>query len=171
MGLFDLFKGKNAEAPIPEEVTFPVTLEAVSTGKYVTMSQVPDEVFSTGVLGVCCGIDPEEGRVYAPISGKVIQLADTLHAIGIEAGGIELLIHVGIDTVEMNGEGFCAAVKEGQYVKKGDLLLTMDLDKIHAAGHPATVIMAITNSDDFTAVESVAASAVHPGDGVLWVSK
>lgn len=170
MGLFDILKGKN-NAAAPEEVVFPATLGAVSKGNYVSMSKIPDEVFSTGILGTCCGIDPEEGNVYAPISGKIIQLADTLHAIGIEAGGMELLIHVGIDTVEMNGKGFHAMVKEGQHVKKGDLLLTMDLDMIHAAGHPATVIMAITNSEDFSAVESVASDYVHPGDGVLCIKK
>lgn len=170
MGLFDILKGKNS-GTVPEEVVFPVTLGAVSKGKYVSMSKISDEVFSTGILGTCCGIDPEEGKVYAPVSGKIIQLADTLHAIGIEAGGMELLIHVGIDTVEMNGKGFHAMVKEGQNVKKGDLLLTMDLEMIRTAGHPATVIMAITNSEDFSVVESVASRYVHPGDGVLWIKK
>ena len=104
-------------------------------------------------------------------SGKISQVADTLHAIGIEAAGIELLIHVGVDTVEMNGEGFLPMVKAGQSVKKGDLLLKMDLDKIHGAGYPTTVIMAVTNSDDFSAVESVAAGHVNVGDDVLRVSK
>lgn len=170
MGIFDFAKGK-ASAQTAEVITFPAALGAVSKGMFVDMEQIPDEVFSAGVLGVCCGVDPDEGEVYAPISGKIIQVADTLHAIGIEAAGIELLIHVGVDTVEMNGEGFQPMVKLGQNVKKGDLLLTMDLDKIHSAGYPATVIMAVTNSGDFSDVESVAAGHVDVGDDVLRVCK
>lgn len=135
------------------------------------MNQIPDEVFSAGVLGTCCGIEPEEGRVYAPINGKISQLADTLHAVGLEAGGMEILIHVGVDTVDMNGDGFKSEVKPGQTVRKGDLLLTMDLAKIHEVGHPATVIMAVTNSDDFASVEEVASGVVQCGNEALRVSK
>ena len=138
---------------------------------FVPMNQIPDEVFSAGVLGACCGNEPEEGRVYAPIDGKISQLADTLHAVGLEAGGMEILIHVGVDTVDMNGNGFKSEVKPGQTVRKGDLLLTMDLAKIHEAGHPATVIMAVTNSDDFASVEEVASGVVQCGNEVLRVSK
>ena len=116
-------------------------------------------------------MDPGEGRVYAPIDATVTQLTDTLHAVGLEAGGMEILIHVGVDTVEMNGEGFTNTVKEGQQVKKGELLLTMDLDKIREAGHPATVILAVTNTDDFAGVEETGSGAVQPGDGVLRVNK
>lgn len=170
MGIFDFVKGK-ASAEAAEVITFPAVLGAVSKGTFVDMEQIPDEVFSAGVLGICCGVDPDEGKVYAPISGKISQIADTLHAVGIEAAGIELLIHVGVDTVEMNGEGFRPMVKAGQNVKKGDLLLTMDLDKIHGAGHLATVIMAVTNSGDFSGVESAAAGHVDVGDDVLRVSK
>ena len=166
MGLFDRFKKSEVEA-----VTFPAALGAPAKGTFVPMDQIPDEVFSTGVLGVCCGIDPENGNIYAPIGGKISQLADTLHAVGLEARGIEVLIHIGVDTVEMNGDGFRAGVKEGQTVKKGDLLLTVDLEKIKAAGHPSTVILAVTNSDSFAAVESVASGAMQPGEDVLRISK
>lgn len=82
------------------------------------MKEIPDPTFSQGVLGVCCGIEPETGKVYSPMDGTIRQLADTLHAIGIEAGGVELLIHVGIDTVGMNGDGFRSHIKEGQTVKR-----------------------------------------------------
>ena len=170
MGLFDFLKTKEKE-PTPAAVTFPAVLGAVAKGAFVPMDQIPDEVFSTGVMGVCCGIDPEEGKVYSPVDGKVTQLTDTLHAIGLEAGGIEILIHVGVDTVEMNGDGFTNAVKENQSVKKGDLLLTMDLKKIHEAGHPSIIIIAVANSDDFSSVEAVAAGTVSPGDDLLRVSK
>lgn len=168
--LFDFFKGKKAEKA-PEPVQFPAELGAAAGGTAVPMEQIPDPMFSQGILGVCCGIEPQEGKVYAPVSGKITQLADTLHAVGIEAAGMELLIHVGVDTVEMQGNGFQAKVKEGQTVNKGDLLLTMDLDKIKAAGHPATVILAVTNTDDFASVEQIGAGIVKPGDAVLKVSK
>ena len=135
------------------------------------MNQIPDEIFSAGVLGVCCGVEPDVGNVYAPIGGKVTQVADTLHAVGLEVGGIEVLIHVGIDTVDMAGDGFHVGVKEGQTVQKGDLLLTMDLNKIRDAGHPAVVVMAVTNSDDFTSVEPLASGEVQPGDDILRISR
>lgn len=169
MGFLDFLKGKGAG---PEgAMAFPASLGAPAAGRFVSMRRIPDEVFSAGVLGTCCGIDPEEGKVYAPIDGKVSQLADTLHAVGLEAGGMEILIHVGVDTVDMNGDGFQSAVRLGQAVRRGDLLLTMDLAKIQAAGHPATVIMAVTNSDDFTSVEEAASGAVQCGNEVLRVSK
>lgn len=167
MGLFDFLKGKETS----RAETAQVVLGAPSRGEFVPMEQVPDEVFSQGIMGVCCGITPSEGKVYAPVDGAISQLTDTLHAVGMEAGGLEILIHVGVDTVEMGGDGFSNAVQVGQQVKKGDLLLTMDLEKIRAAGHPDTVIMAVTNSDDFGAVEAAASGAVSPGDAVLRVSK
>ena len=101
------------------------------------------------------------------MDGTIIQLADTLHAIGIEAGGVELLIHVGVDTVEMKGDGFRSHIKEGQTVKKGALLLTIDLDKIKAAGHPATIMTAVTNSDDLASVEATASGQLKPGDPIM----
>ena len=144
-------KGKDASAA----ASSPAALGAPSAGTFVPMEQIPDEVFSQGIMGVCCGVEPSEGKVFAPVDGKISQLTDTLHALGMEADGMEILIHVGVDTVEMGGDGFANTVELGQQVKKGDLLLTMDLGKIRAAGHPTTVIMAVTNSDDFSAVRPV----------------
>ncbi len=167
MGFLKFMKKEQSASTI----TFPAALGAPTDGIFVAMQQIPDEVFSTGVLGTCCGIEPTEGKVYAPIDGKIVQVTDTLHAIGMEACGIEILIHVGVDTVDMNGDGFCNMVKPDQTVKKGDLLLTMDLDKIRKAGHAATVIMAVTNSGDFTAVEETASGTVGLGNDVLRVSK
>ena len=101
------------------------------------------------------------------MDGTISQLAETLHAVGIEAAGVELLIHVGVDTVEVMGDGFRSHVKEGQSVKKGDLLLTMDLKKIEAAGHPTTIMVAVTNSDDLASVEAAASGAVQPGTPLM----
>lgn len=167
MGLFDFLKGKEK----PEAVPFPAVLGATAKGTCIPMEEVPDPVFSTGVLGQCCGINPDEGKVYSPADGEISQVADTLHAIGITAAEVEILIHVGVDTVEMKGDGFASSVKEGQKVKKGELLLTMDLDKISAAGHPATVITVVTNTDDLSAVKLVANGPVQPGDDLFHLEK
>ena len=160
-------KGNKKEVLAPAPISFPDVLGAVAQGTFVPMEEIPDPTFSQGVLGICCGIDPETGKVYSPMDGTISQLADTLHAVGIEAKGVELLIHVGIDTVEMKGDGFKSYVKEGQTVKKGDLLLTMDLKKIKAAGHPATIMIAVTNSDDLASVETVASGQLMPGDQLM----
>ena len=153
MGFFDMFKKKAEPAPAP--VTWRVYCGGGRQGH-----RRPDGVhprrwwFAQGILGQCCGIDPSEGKVYAPCDGTITQAPDTLHALGIQAtSGVEILIHVGVDTVEMNGDGFAANVKMGDKITKGQLLLTMDLDKIKAAGHPAVVITVVTNTDDFAGVE------------------
>lgn len=163
----DVPKGSKKKAPAAAQPAFPDVLGAVAQGVFVPMEEIPDPTFSQGVLGVCCGIDPQTGKVFSPMDGKISQLADTLHAVGIEAEGVELLIHVGIDTVEMKGDGFKSNVKEGQTIKKGDLLLTMDLAKIKAAGHPATIMVAVTNSDDLASVEAVASGQLKPGDNLM----
>lgn len=137
-------------------------------GMLVPMEEIADPVFSSGALGFCCGIEPEEGVVFAPVAGEVVQLSDTLHAVGILGeNGAEVLIHVGVDTVEMNGDGFTALVKEGDKVATGQKLLTMDLDKIVQAGHAKTVITAVTNSDDFTNIEQTADGMVKAGDEIM----
>lgn len=170
MGIFDHLRNMmNSKAP---EVIFPVILGAAAKGKVVPMEQIPDPVFAEGVLGTCCGIDPTDGKVYSPVDGKIVSLADTLHAVGIEGvGGVEVLIHVGVDTVDMKGDGFANCVQMGQAVRKGQLLLTMDLEKIAVAGHPATVISVVTNTDSLAGVELVADGTVEPGDAILKVSK
>lgn len=167
MGFLDFLKNKEQ----PATPAFPSTLGAPAKGNFVAMDKIPDEVFSSGVLGTCCGIEPEEGKVYAPADGKISQLTDTLHAIGIAANGVEILIHVGVDTVEMNGDGFVNIVKMGDSVKRGDMILTMDLQKIRDAGHATTVIMAVTNSDEFASVDAMASSVLQPGEDVLKISQ
>lgn len=163
----DAPKGAKKAEPAPVPPPFPEVLGSVAKGVFVPMESLPDQTFSQGVLGTCCGVTPEEGRVYSPMDGTVSQLAETLHALGIEAGGVELLIHVGVDTVEMKGDGFRSHVREGQTVKKGDLLLTVDLKKIEAAGHPTTIVVAVTNSDELASVEASASGAVRPGDPLM----
>lgn len=159
---------KQAEpAPAPAPAAFPEAVGSVAKGAFVPMEELPDPTFSQGVLGFCCGVTPEDGKVYAPVDGAVSQLADTLHAIGIEAGGAELLIHVGVDTVEMKGDGFTTHVKEGQAVKKGGLLLTVGLAKVKAAGHPTSIMAAATNSDGLASVKAAGSGALRPGDALM----
>ena len=171
MGFFDFLK-KSAAPAAPAEPTFPMMLAADAKGAFVPMENIPDEVFAQGILGTCCGIDPSEGKVFAPAGGEITQAPGSGPALGIMAdGGVEILIHVGVDTVEMKGDGFSPKVKVGDKVKKGDLLLEMDLGKIAAAGHPAVVITVVTNTDDFKAVEVVASGDVEPGADLIKVSK
>ena len=163
MGFFDFLK-KSAEPAAPAAPAFPLVLAADAKGAVVPMEQIPDEVFAQGILGQCCGIDPTEGKVYAPIDGEITQAPDSGHALGIQGiGDVEVLIHVGVDTVPK--------VKVGDKIKKGDLLLEMDLTKIAAAGHPAVVITVITNTDDFAGVEVVASGTVEPGADLIKISK
>ena len=169
MGFLDFLKKKEdvKQAPV-----WPAIIGAECKGTVVPMENIPDEVFSQGILGQCIGIDPAEGKVFAPVDGEITQAPDSGHALGLMSiGGVEVLIHVGVDTVDMNGDGFTPRVKEGDKVKKGQMLLEMDLDKIAAAKHPAVVITVITNTDEFAAVEGVASGAVEPGADLLKVSK
>lgn len=145
MGIFDKFKKKD-EVPAEEKGK----IFAPIAGRYIPLADIPDEVFSQGILGQGCGVEPEEGKVYAPVSGEITTVADTKHAIGILcAEGGEFLIHVGIDTVDMNGDGFSPKVKKGDRVKMGQLLLEFDPEKIKAASHPTTTAFLLTNSDDY----------------------
>ena len=170
MGFFDFLKKKLEAAPAAP--AFPMMLAADAKGTVVPMEQIPDEVFAQGILGKCCGIDPSEGKVYAPVDGTITQAPDSGHALGIQGeGDVEVLIHVGVDTVEMKGDGFSPKVKEGDKIKKGQLLLEMDLAKIAAANHPAVVITVVTNTDDFKDVEVVASGAVEPGADLMKISK
>ena len=171
MGFFDkLKKGLLGEESAPK-ADGPLLVGAVAKGSAIPMADIPDPAFSQGFVGFCCGIEPEDGKVFAPVDGKISQVPDSLHAVGLEAEGMELLVHCGVDTVDMKGQGFTMLVKEGQAVKKGDPVIVMDLEVIRAAGHPTTIITAVTNSDDFGGVEQVKTGPVEVGDDVLKVTK
>lgn len=136
-----------------ETATGTTELYAPISGEYIPLEDIKDGVFSEGILGPGCGIIPQEDQVVSPVDGTVINVADTKHAVGILSGsGVELLIHVGMDTVEMNGDGFLPKVRVGDTVTKGQCLLTFDSQKIKAAGHPTTTAFIVTNSDEVTAV-------------------
>ena len=122
-------------------------------GIVIPREEIPDDTFASGVLGDGVGIQPEDDKVVAPFDGKISSVADSQHAVGIEANGMEMLIHVGVDTVNMQGEGFTCLVKEGDEVKAGQTLIVFDRDKIKAAGYSDTVAVLLTNSDDLEGVE------------------
>ncbi len=139
-----------SSAPGFSVVCQPGTVYAPVSGRVIPSAEIPDETFATGILGKGVGIEPSEEVVAAPFDGVIASVADTKHAVGISSpDGIELLIHIGVDTVAMNGDGFICYVQEGQTVKAGEKLIAFDRDKIQKAGHPDCVVVLVTNSDDY----------------------
>ena len=120
-------------------------------GNVIAREDIPDATFAAGVLGDGVGIEPEEGLVVSPVSGEISTVVDSKHAVGISGpNGMELLIHVGVDTVNMKGDGFECYVKEGEKVKAGQKLIAFDIGKIHQAGYSSTTAVLLTNSDDYS---------------------
>lgn len=133
------FKKKSAESE----------LKAPAAGKIIELAETKDPVFSTGAMGQGFGLDPTDGTIYAPISGTVSVVADTKHAIGIQTGdGLEVLLHLGIDTVELKGQFFELDVSKGQKVSASDRLGSMDLEQIKSKGYETTIMTVVTNSAD-----------------------
>lgn len=136
----------------------------------IPLTEIEDEVFKTEVLGKGLAIEPSKGEVLAPFDGTVLNVAETFHAIGLQSeDGVELLIHIGMDTVALNGQGYDVKVKEGQKIKKGQLLLKFDMKTIQDAGYKLTMPMVVTNTDDYYLVERIASGMVKPGDDVIRV--
>lgn len=126
-------------------------------GGAVEMAQVPDQTFATNVLGIGVAVEPQEGKVVAPSSGVVSTLFDTHHAIGLTLdNGAELLIHIGINTVELQGEGYTAHIAEGDRFTKGQTLITFDKGLIERKGYKTVTPVIITNPDDFSKIEKAA---------------
>ena len=131
----------------------PNTIVAPMSGAAVDMTGVPDPVFSSLAMGKGVAIEPTVGAVYAPVSGTITMLAGTGHAVGLLAdNGAEILIHIGIDTVELNGAPFTPKCKANDKVKAGDLLMIADLPAIQKAGKPTTTMVIVTNSDDYKSI-------------------
>lgn len=139
-------------------------------GEVKELSEVNDEAFSGGILGQGLAILPIEGKLYAPCNGEITTFFPTGHAIGISSeNGAEILIHVGMDTVKLDGEGFTKKKNQGDKVKKGELLLEFDIDKIKGAGYDIITPMIITNSDDYSDVIPTDQTSVAPGDDAITV--
>ena len=152
------------EADIPHQ-----DLKAFLTGNVISIEDVPDPVFSEKVLGDGIAVEPESSVLAAPADGTVsVVMEGSLHACGITLpDGMELLFHIGLDTVSMNGDGFTAYVKPGDQVKAGDRLIAFDLEKIKAAGHPAVTIMVVTNPGSRGALAWTTAAHVTAGESIL----
>ena len=139
-------------------------------GKLIPLGEVADETFASGVLGAGVALEPTDGTVYAPFDGTVETLLDSHHAIGLRsADGVELLVHIGRDTVALNGQRFTAFVKVGDTVKKGQRLLACDLDAVRAAGYDITTPVIVTNTDEFLDIVPVQQPAVKHGDRLLTI--
>ena len=165
MGFFDkLFGGKAKDENTSKFTNQSKTILTPLQGKVLAQADIPDETFAQGILGPGCGIEPTGKTVYAPFDGTVNQVASTLHAVGLTSeDGIEILVHVGMDAVEMNGEGFMAKVKECDMGKAGAPLLKVDLDAIRAAGHPTATAIIVTNGDDMGELKMLAEGDVLAG--------
>ena len=144
------------------------TILAPVAGEVVALADVNDPVFSSGAMGQGLAIKPSEGVVYAPADAEVTIAFATGHAYGLKtSNGAEILIHVGIDTVSMNGEGFNHTVAQGDKVKAGDILGTFEIEKIAAAGLDDTTMVIVTNTADYASVTPVAEKTVAKGDAVI----
>lgn len=172
------------EETVEERATEPVkelkTSDAVNSetvvspmvGTAVSLSEVPDEMFSAEILGKGVAIQPTEGIVVAPISGTVTATFDSQHAVGITSdNGVELLIHVGIDTVQLNGEGYRYAIEKDQRIEAGDTLIEFDLEAIAAKGYATITPVVVTNSNDYGDIISVNQTEVSLGDKIIQVIK
>ncbi|AMX84998.1 PTS glucose transporter subunit IIA [Geobacillus subterraneus] len=158
-----MFKKWFGKQPPKEE-----TIVAPLSGTIVPLEDVPDPVFAQKMMGDGIAIDPTDGDVVAPVDGEIIQLFPTKHAIGLRSeAGVELLIHVGIDTVSMNGEGFTAYVKAGDRVKRGERLLSVDLSLVRDKAKSAVTPIIITNGDALAYLEKKAEASATKGETIL----
>lgn len=144
------------------------TLYSHLKGTIVKLKDVEDEVFLAKVLGDGIAVEPDEGKLFAPCNGKVDMVFDTKHAVNLVSdSGCEILLHIGIDTVKLNGEFFETHVMDGQQIKKGDLLISFDIDGIKNAGYKTTTPMIICNTDDYNSISTVANGSISAGDKIL----
>lgn len=140
-------------------------------GKAVPITEVPDPTFSEKMLGDGFAVIPSEGKIYAPADGEVSMVFDTLHAVTMTTDqGVELLIHIGLDTVTLKGDPFKAHVTAGNHVKKGDLLMDADLEKIRAAGLNTITPVLVCNTDDYEKITLLKEGEVTPGEEIIKIS-
>ena len=164
-------QGEKAEAEkleIQESVTGEILLDSHMEGEAIPMSEVKDETFAAEVLGKGIAIIPKKGEVTAPCDAVVETVFTTRHAIGLKADhGVEILIHVGINTVELGGKFYTSHVTEGDRVRTGQVMLTFDMEKIKEAGYDVTTPMIVTNSDDYQEIRILKTGNVTKQDAVL----
>ncbi len=143
-------------------------LLAVANGKAIELAEVPDDAFASGMLGVGFAIVPSDGTIYAPASGVVESIADSKHAYTIQSDdGLDLLVHIGIDTVELKGEGFLPMVTAGDRVKAGDVLARVDLNLLRGRNFPTAIPVLISNSDAVFIKKTRTGNVIGGEDAVL----
>ena len=149
-----------------------ITLCAHLNGMVVKLEDVADDVFSQKILGDGIAIEPSQGKLFAPCDGKVDSVFDTRHAVSmVSSDGVEVLLHIGIDTVKLGGKYFEAHVAGGQEVKQGDLLISFDMDAIAGEGYKLTTPLIIANTDDYAAIVSAVQGKVVAGDELLKINQ
>ncbi len=145
-----------------------INIESPLSGNVKALSEVADEAFSSGALGQGIAVEPSEGKLYAPFDGEIVTFFPTGHALGLKSSsGVELLIHIGMDTVKLDGKGFTARAKQGDKVKKGDLLLEFDINAIKKAGYSVVSPVIVTNTDEYADVIPTDAKSVKKGDDII----
>jgi PTS system beta-glucosides-specific IIC component len=160
MGLFDFLKKKGIMIGTPV------------AGDCVPLSQVNDPTFSEEILGKGIAVIPENGLVYAPADGEVSTVFPTGHAVALTTPeGVEILIHIGLDTVKLEGKYFQTKVNTGDKVKKGEVLVEADIESIRKAGYDCITPMVICNTQDFTSVTGKTGMHVLPGDDCIEIEK
>lgn len=160
--MFKLFSKKAAV----EELVAPMS------GKVVQIEDVPDEVFSRKMIGDGIAIEPDEGVVVSPVDGEVVQFFPTKHAVGLKTkSGLEILIHIGMETVALNGEGFEGFVQQGDRVKAGDKLVSFDLEQIRERAESIISPIVVTNFDAVDTLSKTAETSVKRGKSVLLTVK
>lgn len=159
-------------APVSDSGTLEGVLGAALSGKVVPLSEVEDDVFNSGTLGQGAAILPTEGKVFAPCDGVISTIPSTRHAVGISGpADTEILIHVGMDTVKLNGKFFDCKVAEGDHVKKGDVLLEFDMEGIQSADCPLVTPMVVCNSDDYDSLDVIASGEIQAGTDFIRFKK
>lgn len=149
-----------------------IEISSPMVGELLPLEDVEDEVFASGAMGQGAAILPTEGKLYAPFDGKVVTFFPTKHAIGLaDENGVELLIHIGMDTVQLDGEHFEGHVENDQEIKKNDALVTFDIDAIKTAGYPVVTPIIVTNTNDFKQVASEKSQHIELGDKFLTIVK
>ena len=161
MGFFKKLFGKNTD-----------DFYAPMAGKAVPITEVPDPTFAEGMLGNGIAIEPAEGKVYAPCGGTVDMMFTTGHAVSLVADcGAEVLIHIGLETVSLEGKPFKVHAANGDKVKKGQLLMEVDLDAVKAAGLPIITPMVICNTDEYPTFNTIVGKDVTNDDVVIELAK
>ncbi|MGV0361846.1 glucose PTS transporter subunit IIA [Corynebacterium minutissimum] len=176
-GAADAATATATKADAPAEAAEPAAgtttdIASPAAGEVVPMAEIDDPVFSAGTLGDGVGIVPENNDVYSPVSGTVMSAMKSGHAYGVKTeDGVEVLVHIGINTVKMKGDGFTPAVKKGDTIQKGELLATVDFDKVREAGYDTTIVLAVTNTKALSAVTPAGLKHASAGDTVITTTR